>query len=250
MAPDLTIVIPVWDHHAHLLPRCLDAIRQQHVPVHLVVVDNASTIPIQAPDDALHITLTTRHTIGAARNAGLAHVATPYVVFADADDEITPGALARSLPLLQQHPDASGVVGHSLVHEDGHHLRLGRTPRTTFRLISRYAPRLAPLLWLTKFQCSITSTVLRTAAVRDAGAFPDTNLSEDWQLAARLARRGQLIYLDQPIRIYHRHPHAARNTTTPASTSTLRRIVCNDCIMDPRARAADRLLARMMLAWL
>jgi glycosyltransferase involved in cell wall biosynthesis len=249
MAPDLTIVIPVWDHHTRLLPRCLNAIREQRVSAHIIVVDNASQLPIDAPTTARRVALPSRHSIGAARNAGLAYVTTPYVVFADADDEITPGSLARSLDLLRRHPTFAGVIGRSIVDEDDQHRRRGRTPRTAFRLASHYAPKLAPLFWLTAFQCSITSTVLRTATVRDAGSFPDSDIAEDWQLAARLARRGPLICLNDPVRVYHRHANAARNTTPKPDNQTLRRTICTDCITDPRASSVHRLFARAVRSY-
>lgn len=66
-------------------------------------------------------------------------------------------------------------------------------PSIAFRLAARHAPSLAALFWLAAFQGSMTSTVLRTAAVRNAGGFADTDSAEDWQLAARLARRGPFI---------------------------------------------------------
>jgi cellulose synthase/poly-beta-1,6-N-acetylglucosamine synthase-like glycosyltransferase len=243
MVPELTIVIPVWDDHTRLLPRCLSAIGDQLATAHIIIIDNASRLPVDSPTAAQLIALRTRRSIGAARNAGLAGVTTPYVVFADADDEITPGSLVRSLDILHRRPTAAGVIGRSIVDEDGRYRRRGRTPRTAFCLASRSAPRLAPLFWLTAFQCSITSTVLRTTAVRDAGGFADTDIGEDWQLAARLARRGPLICLDDPVRVYHRHANAARNTAPKQDIQTLRRTICSDCITDPRASTAQRLFA-------
>jgi cellulose synthase/poly-beta-1,6-N-acetylglucosamine synthase-like glycosyltransferase len=248
-APELTIVIPVWDDHTRLLPRCLSAIDHQLVRTHIIIVDNASRLPVDSPTTAHLVALRTRHSIGAARNAGLADVTTPYVVFADADDEITPGSLVRSLDILHSRPTAAGVIGRSIVDEDGRYRRRGRTPRATFRLASRYAPGLASLFWLTAFQCSITSTVLRTATVRDAGGFPDTDIAEDWQLAARLARRGPLICLDDAVRIYHRHPQAARNTTPRHDVQALRSAICSDCITDPQASAVDRLFAHAVRSY-
>jgi cellulose synthase/poly-beta-1,6-N-acetylglucosamine synthase-like glycosyltransferase len=245
MAPDLTIVIPVWDQHTRLLPRCLQAIRTEPVTANLVLVDNASNLPFKTPPDARRITLTERVSIGAARNAGLEHVNTPFVVFADADDEIALGSLARSLALLERQPDAPGVLGRSIVEEHGRHRR-GITPHTAFRLASHHTPSLAPLFWLIAFQCSITSTVLRTASVRDAGGFPDTNIAEDWQLAAHLSRRGRFICLDEPVRIYHRHPAAARNTNPHQPIRTLQQDVWSDCLRDPRANSTHRLLASIL----
>jgi len=245
MATDLTIVIAVWDQHARLLPRCLQAIRNEPVAADLVLVDNASGLPLDIPRGARLITLTKRQSIGAARNAGLAQVNTPFVVFADADDETAPSSLNRGLALLHRQPRAPGVLGRSIV-EEHQRCRRGRTPRTAFRLASQYAPSLAPLFWLFAFQCSITSTVLRTATVRDAGGFPDSSSDEDWHLAARLARRGPFICLDQPVRIYHRHPAAARNTKPHQPGRTQRQRICADCITDPHANAAHRLLASIL----
>lgn len=244
MAADLTIIIPVWDQHTMLLPRCLQAIRSQVVNTELLLVDNASTMPLESPTLARQITLAQRRTIGAARNAGLAHVTTPFVVFADADDEIMPGSLRRSLTLLQHDATAAGVVGRSLVHEHDHYRR-GRTPRTTYQLASRHIPSLVPFFWLAAFQCSITSTILRTASVRDASGFADADIAEDWQLAARLTRRGHLICLNQPVRIY-RHDDAARITNPHQPTTTQRHTICNDCIHDPHATAAQRLVASLL----
>src|SRR4051794_29595745 len=105
------MVIPVWDQHTRLLPRCLEAIRNEPVAAELVIVDNASALPVDVPSTAHRVSLTERHSIGAARNAGLASVNTPYVVFADADDEVAPRSLARSLHRLRDNPRATGVVG-------------------------------------------------------------------------------------------------------------------------------------------
>lgn len=245
MASDLTIVIPVWDEHTRLLPRCLQAIHNEPITADLVLVDNASNLPFEIPPDARRVTLTERQSIGAARNAGLAHVTTPLVVFADADDEIAPGSLARNLILMERQPDAPGVLGRSIVEEHGR-LRRGITPHLAFRLASRHAPSLAPLFWLIAFQCSITSTVLRTASVRDAGAFPDTHVAEDWRLAARLARQGPFICLDEPVRIYHRHPAAARNINPPHPARAVRQDICTDCLTDPHATTTQRLLASIL----
>jgi mycofactocin glycosyltransferase len=243
MAADLTIVIPVWDEHTRLLPRCLKAIRTEQVAAERIIVDNASDLPVDVPDIACRLVLPERLSIGSARNAGLAAVTTPYVMFADADDEVARGSLARGLELLRREPRAPGVIGRSIVDEHGQYRRRGRTPRTTFRLASRYLPSVAPLFWLAAFQCSITTTVLRTASVRDAGGFPGTDIAEDWHLAARLARRGPLICLDEPVRIYHRHTNAARNITPHQSTATLRATICTDCLTDPTASPTQRLVA-------
>jgi len=243
MAANVSIVIPVWDSHTQLLPRCLQAIRNEPVAVELIVVDNASTVPLAGlPPNARCVRLSERQSIGAARNAALAVVNTPFIVFADADDEVAPGSLAHSLTLLQHDPHAAGVLGRSLVEEHGHYRR-GLRPTTAFRLACTYTPALAPLFWLAGYQCSITSTLLHTATVHDAGGFADADIGEDWHLAARMARRQRFICLDQPVRIYHRHPDAARETRPVPPTRALRQNIYADCIADRSSSPTQRLAA-------
>ena len=250
MAPNLTVVIPVWDQHVAFLPRCLHSIAAEQVPAHLIIVDNASQVPVAVPPGARVVRVQERRTIGAARNAGLAEVGTPFVVFADADDEIAAGSLAHGLDLLHRDDRAVGVLGRSIVDEYGERQRRGRTPSKSFLTTSHLAPRIARLFWLAAFQASITSTVLRTSCVRDAGAFADDDLGEDWRLAARMARRGPFICIDQPVRIYHRHHAAIRNAShRHVSPSEQRHAVCDDCITDPAATRVARLVASAIRRW-
>jgi glycosyltransferase involved in cell wall biosynthesis len=241
--PLVTIVIPVWDQHTPLLARCVAAIEHEHVQPEIVVVDNHSSEPIDIPPRCHRVTLPTRHSIGAARNAGLEHVTTRYVVFADADDEVAPTSLRRGFALMQRAPQAVGVIGRSIVDEHGR-TRRGRTPRRAYQLSSRWLPSLTPLLWLTAFQASITSTVLSTACVRDVGGFADADMGEDWRLAARLARRGPFICIDEAVRIYHRHQAATRIIHQPDTDhDATQRAIWADCIADPHATRSQRLLA-------
>ena len=70
---DVSIVIPVATYHKDLAARALASVQVQTAPC----------IPIVIQD-------TEGRGAGWARNQGLAQVQTPYVVFLDADDEITP----------------------------------------------------------------------------------------------------------------------------------------------------------------
>ena len=66
MAPGLTIVIPVWDEHTRLLPRCLQAIRNEQIVADLILVDNASDLPFEIPPGARRVTLTQRQSMALA----------------------------------------------------------------------------------------------------------------------------------------------------------------------------------------
>lgn len=246
MDPVITVVVPVWDDYAELLPRCLAAIAAERVPTALIVVDNASGKSVDDPSDGRRVTLGTRATIGAARNAGLAHVDTPYVMFADADDEIAAGSLRRSLALLERSPRVVGVIGRSLVNEGNGTAHRGIRPTARYRCATRFAPGLVPLLWLLGYQGSITSTLLRTQAVRDAGGFADTDIAEDWHLAARLSRRGIFVCVDESVRIYHRHEGALRTRGSRKSAADQRHAICEDCPVDPASTRVQRCAAAVI----
>ncbi|MEU1118790.1 MULTISPECIES: glycosyltransferase family 2 protein [unclassified Streptomyces] len=51
---------------------------------------------------------------GVARTIALAHADGPYVKILDADDQLTPGALARDLAALEEHPDVGWATSRVL----------------------------------------------------------------------------------------------------------------------------------------
>ena len=123
----ISVVIPVYNR-AHLVGRTLRSIESQTVqPKAVILVDNNST------DDSLNVLkqwaagrtnveVISERKPGAAcaRNAGLARVQTPYVMFFDSDDRMPPfhieevGAGLRTAGLPEIAEFAS-----VLVHEDG-----------------------------------------------------------------------------------------------------------------------------------
>jgi hypothetical protein len=71
------------------------------------------------------------------------------------------------------------------------------------------------------------SAVLPRPSVRAASGSPTADTGEDWQFAPRLAHRGRFVCIDQPVRIYLRHPRTlqmradgTRPTAGPSSAPT------------------------------
>jgi glycosyltransferase involved in cell wall biosynthesis len=108
--PIVTVIVPGRDVAA-FAPAALDSLRAQTEPRwRAILIDDGSTdgtgaiFADAAAHDARFALL--RHEasigLGAARNAGLALVDTEYVGFLDADDELTPTALARLTTTLAE----------------------------------------------------------------------------------------------------------------------------------------------------
>jgi glycosyltransferase involved in cell wall biosynthesis len=201
----ITIVVPIWDAYCRKLRACVDDLLQQDGDHEILVVDNASTAPLpELPQGVRTFRLDRRATVGAARNAAMAHVTTPFVLFADADDRLLPGTVAFLVSELRARPEiVAAVVRH--LHWD---------PETDTRTETNGAPRpivyrLAPLrslLALCTLRFNIFPIVgcaaVRADAVRASGGFGDGNVAEDWELCAALAWRGPIGFYRRPGRLY------------------------------------------------
>jgi glycosyltransferase involved in cell wall biosynthesis len=201
--PQLTVVIPAWDSYAgDGLLEALASVRSQAVPVEVIVVDNASEVPLPGGlGSAEIVALEQRRSTGAARNAGLERVRTPYVVFLDADDLLVPGALSALLNGLEANADCSAYVC-SIV--DGVTGVRHRSPRWVARALCAW-PRLFALantIW--SLLPTQGAAIMRTADVGDCGGYGDSDRGEDWVLGVSLAFRGRVTFDRRPGLCYRR----------------------------------------------
>jgi glycosyltransferase involved in cell wall biosynthesis len=201
----LSVVVPVWDGYVAHLAGTLRSLRDQDVRTTLVVVDNASTVPVPVPadGDVRLVRCPRRLSVGAARSAGLPVVPTPWVVFWDADEEMPAGMLAQLLDQVRRHPSAVAVSGRVRHGPTGR--RYPFPPRWAAPL-SRRAPRLFAFATMVRLTYPVIGAALRTDAVRRCGGFPDADAGEDWVLGAVLAVRGRVAVTDLVLRDYQQRP--------------------------------------------
>lgn len=121
----LTIVVPVFNRE-HLVERTLDSIKAQvYRPLHLIIVDNDSTDSTlstvlqwcsQNSSDLFNVTVAVESKSGAAsaRNAGLNLVNTPWTMFFDSDDVMSPTHVSSIMQYLDKNPDMD-IIGWDVV---------------------------------------------------------------------------------------------------------------------------------------
>jgi glycosyltransferase involved in cell wall biosynthesis len=249
-APVVTVVIPAWSGYGGApLREAVASLWAQEVPIEVVVVNNASTVPLAEVPGCRVVTLDERRSLGAARNAGLEHVKTPYVVFWDADDVMLPGTLARLLRALEDNPDAVAACPAIV---DGDTGRLRHWPRKSTRAL---APHPSLFAWVNCVWSLFpaTGSRLRSVAVRDAGGFADTDSGDDRALAASLGFRGRVVIDPHRGRWYGRtagsvssgwraFPHVWHNA------GMARRRMAEDPAVPGWARASRPLVAVAQLA--
>jgi glycosyltransferase involved in cell wall biosynthesis len=203
VAPEISVVIPVWDDYVARLPFALASVRTQRVPVAIVVVDNASATTVPESPDALTLRMPVRGSVGAARNAGLAASSTPLICFLDADDELLPGALQRLQARLAARPSCIASVAASVAWLEGTGEAVRwRWPRPLAYRLCRHRRLFAAAASFRNQYPTTGAALLRTEAMREVGGFANADHEEDWLPAAALAARGRVDLDPRPGRWY------------------------------------------------
>jgi glycosyltransferase involved in cell wall biosynthesis len=200
---DVSVVVPAWgDYAGNALAEALQSLRAQDLPARIIVVDNASEPALGDLLGADVVRSEERLAVGAARNLGLEHVDTPYVVFWDADDLMLPGTLRFLRDRIASAPGAVVVAASILEGDPPVPHRWPR--RWTYPLTRGQAPfAFAHCVW--SLFPTTGSTIIRTDAAAETG-FADANSGEDWVLGVSLAFRGRVLLEPRPGRLYRRHP--------------------------------------------
>ena len=198
---DLTVVIPAWDLGAEL-DECLDSIKAQPIPCRILVVDNASKRPLPRRQGVRYLRLSQRVTVGAARNAGLAAVETPYVLFMDGDDVLLPDSVPFLMRRLIEHPRAVASAGRNVDWNPRRGSRKASTFPPGYAYQIQRFKRLFAILNMASYCFPVIAVVIRTDAARRAGGFPDFNDRENWLFSMTLCFQGRVLLHKRPVKLY------------------------------------------------
>src|SRR3954469_5392764 len=197
---DVTVVIPVWGRYVAYLPEAVASVSAQHPHPRILVVDNASDVPL--PDLGVDtVGSEQRLSIGAARNLGLRAASTKWVVVFDVDDLMPLGTIARLLDEESAEPAPVAVVPRIFddVIGQAHHW-----PRRWMASASSHRRRFA-LLNATWCSFPTIGSLLDRDAALAGGGFGDCDEGDDWVLGASLACRGPIRFTQSFGRVYRRH---------------------------------------------
>lgn len=126
MQPLVTVIVPVYNR-ADIVTRTLDSIYAQTArPLSLILVDNNSTDDSlqvikewreshNTEDFSITVLSETKPGACAARNKGLAHTTTPYVMFFDSDDIMLPNHIESIISVFRSDPDID-IAGNDILH--------------------------------------------------------------------------------------------------------------------------------------
>jgi mycofactocin system glycosyltransferase len=206
-ASDVTAVVPV---RGRVPTELLDALGPVAA---VVVVDDATPEPVQVPERTTHGTAVrvvrraARGGPAAARDQGLAEVATPLVAFVDADCVPTAGWLDALLPHFAD-PRVAVVAPRIVPVEPGEAARPGPLARyEQVRSALDLGPRPARVRARTRVSfVPSAALVARADAVRAVGGFdPALVVGEDVDLVWRLDEDGHTVRYEPAAKVGHRH---------------------------------------------
>jgi len=202
----VAVVVPCFNDGETLLST-LDSLRDEE-PHELVVVDDGSdedaTLATLGQLAAAGIRVVRKENGGlsSARMAGVAATSAPYVFPLDADDAVVAGALAALADTLDAASDAALAWGEIQVWgEVEAELAVARS--------------LDP--WLLTYLNDVpVASLLRRAALEDAGGWSMGSGYEDWDLWLALAERGYAgIHVHRPTLRYRRRSGRMLDDCTP-----------------------------------
>lgn len=194
---DITVVIPAWGaRYLGYLPEAVASVERAVAGARVVLVARAPQPDLLGIDS--FIPLPGSISVGAARNLGLAAVATPLVAFLDADDLLHPDSLERLRAVLAADPSAVAATGQVIEVDTGAVV----APRG-------WSYRLAEHQRLFSFFNTVWSllptqgaTLMRTDAVRAAGGYSDSDGGEDWAMGVSLSQLGPVRLVQIPALDY------------------------------------------------
>lgn len=236
--PPTAIILVNWNTR-DLLRQALRSVREHAgMPVHVIVVDNASSdgspemVRAEFPEATL-IANPDNRGFGQANNQGFAASREPFILLLNSDAELTPGALPALVAELERHPEA-GAVGGRLVYPDGRfQASFAAYPKllTEALLLAGLAPRIWGVQYPSRRESAsrrarevdwvgAACLLLRRAAVDATGGFdPSFHMyAEETDLCRRIHGRGWTVrYSPQAVALHH----GGRSTTQRSTEQPL-----------------------------
>jgi glycosyltransferase involved in cell wall biosynthesis len=266
--PRVSIVTPMYNSARHLSSTVDSVVAQTYKAWELVLCDDGSTdgtiaLARRLAESDLRIkTCTGNHGgVAVARNNGLRRTdpRSEYIAFLDHDDTWELDALETLIGALDAHPECPAA--HALARGtdmegrqfDGDDLADYMRHRRQWRhgeLVDVPVSSPTPFAAMIVENWVVTpgTSLIRRAALASIGELdPAVSPADDWDLNVRLARRGDLAFVDRVVLNWRRHPAAQANTARGYRWANLavrrRALQARDNTPEQRAVALDLLLA-------
>lgn len=218
---EVSVVIPTRDRPALARRAIASALAQEDVTVEVVVVDDGSQPPFDAPPDprVAVVRHPTSRGVATARNTGVEAARAPWVALLDDDDFWAPGKLRTQLAVAGAS-EAGLVCCSALLVAEGRAVSVAEALPADELARGLRRANLVP--------AGASNVLVAAAALRAAGPF-DVRLRhlDDWDMWIRLTSVTELATCPEPLVAYVQHPggkHVAERASVRQDARMLRRL--------------------------
>ena len=203
-SPVVSVVIPAYNAERTIRATLDSVLTQTFSDLEVIVVDDGSTdgtseVVTSIADPRLRVLQQENTGHAGARNHGIASASGRYVAVIDADDAWLPSKLETQLGVLRTRQGVRAIHSAAVHVDDAMRpLFIGGCPDGANLLLDILCFRGLPGI-----MCTL---IAERDLLDDIGRF-DASLVilQDWDLAIRLARRGELHSISEPLALYRVH---------------------------------------------
>ncbi|MET0578198.1 MAG: glycosyltransferase [Ilumatobacteraceae bacterium] len=241
--PRISVVVPAYNRERFLGPTIDSIVGQTMSGWELVVVDDGSTDGTLGvgqryadADERVRVLSGPNGGVARARNRGFdaTDVHSEFVVFLDSDDIWDPDALATLAAALDAHPEYVSVYGlarcidaegRPIPGDDLEEWMRARKALTADGLVPLGAEDPMTFAGLVAHNWGVTpgTNLIRRSVIEQVGLFdPDTDPCDDWDMAIRVSRQGQVGFVPHPVLWWRRHDDTLSETSPRLRQAHLR----------------------------
>jgi glycosyltransferase involved in cell wall biosynthesis len=210
MIGQTSVIIPCYNRNEYLV-EALKSVRDQTRPVReIIVVDDGSTTPVQAPRDwdgpPLRLVRTENRGVSAARNFGVSLATGSFIAFLDSDDAWAPRKIELQEDALSSSPDCVAVFTHRIEKPDW-----PVCPPLDYPPPDASDHLFWRCLWKENFITLSSVMVRRETLLRVGGFNEELRYCEDRELWFRLLTAGRFVQVSLPLSYRRLHPRQMTN---------------------------------------
>jgi glycosyltransferase involved in cell wall biosynthesis len=214
--PSVDVAVPCYQYGRYLRDCVMSVLTQGYRDVRVLVIDNASTDnslevarQLAAEDRRVEV-VAHRTNLGqhASYNEAVDWASSKYFILLSADDLMVPGCLARTVEIMEQHPDTSFAYGRVISLRPQQRMPIfdACAGRKSWRIISG-EDFLGQLCRQTAYLPPGTSAlVVRTATQKLVGYYrAELPHTDDLEMCLRLALLGPVAQTKAPLAVVRLH---------------------------------------------
>jgi glycosyltransferase involved in cell wall biosynthesis len=203
-APLVSVVIPAYNAERTIRATLVSVLNQTMSDFEVIVVDDGShdetkSVALSLGNDRVRVLSQPNAGHAAARNTGIADARGDYIAVVDADDLWLPHKLERQLDVMRSRSDIRALHAAAVhVNDSLEPLFVGECSDGQNRLLD--------VLCFDGLPGVMCTLIVERRFLDEIGRF-DASLIilQDWELAIRLARRGALYSIPEPLALYRVH---------------------------------------------